>query len=838
MSPRPGPTPGEDATGVAFVPLKADDVAVDVEVPRERSKTVTSKDKKVIADFYRSFEYTMVFPMMGDEDDAKFDPNDRDNAMQSKTSRIVINSMLAGGFEVYTYLSVQKDELYCLFTAPQNVLADFADNINFNMPLDDIYCKTQLAQGSIIHKYKPIKIADETRFSELHPFDFLYGKYGKSVDQKIYARTGGGSGDDDVDDIFTGSLKLKLMYNMLVASKRDGGCKLDIQGMLLRNEILALYPSHNESDIHAIMTEVESSCLTMPWNYPFELLRNYFGEKFGLIFVFIGEQSKLLILPVIIGFIVQMIVWSTGPNYSHPILPFFGMFSCMWAMAWINFWESKSAYTAMQWGQTGFEKSELERPQFKGDLITSPVTGQFELWYPPHMKRMKRLKGIIVIIFTIALVLGTVTGIYVMRFALEKDYGSNAATIASFATTVQIAIYNKIYTSLAIGLNDMENHKTDTQYQDSLIAKTFVFQFVNSYVSFFYVGFIAPYIPSSAETNPEHKGYLGQCGYFNCMMPMSNNLAIIYASRLTSNNIIDVALEWYAYRSKLQAEMEGITADVIMTPPEEQYVLLKTDAMQDSIGIFADMAIQFGFSILFVVALPICFFFTFLSNAVRSRLIVRKYLEWHQRPIPNSCEDIGTWTDIFSFISYAAVFTNGALICFTMDVLKTDSEVNEQYLYDTSNSLKFARANLSSIGRVWVYFGFVMTVIFAQFLISYAIESSPYTVDLQLERNKFITDKLIDHIEDDDFNEDDDDNEDDLNILAESMEANEDGGQLNSRFCALDCFGDSGSPSGRRLKKVSAHLEQFPVFATPKYADDIKPSLNFENYQATTKKRN
>ena len=58
----------------------------------------------------------------------------------------------------------------------------------------------------------------------------------------------------------------------------------------------------------------------------------------------------------------------------------------------------------LQWGQTGFEKSELERPQFKGDLITSPVTGQFELWYPPHMKRMKRLKGIIVIIFTIALV--------------------------------------------------------------------------------------------------------------------------------------------------------------------------------------------------------------------------------------------------------------------------------------------------------------------------------------------------------------------------------------------------------------------------------------------------
>ena len=35
-----------------------------------------------------------------------------------------------------------------------------------------------------------------------------------------------------------------------------------------------------------------------------------------------------------------------------------------------------------------------------------------------------------------------------------------------------------------------ENHRTDTEYEDNLIAKTFMFQFVNSYASLIYIAFI------------------------------------------------------------------------------------------------------------------------------------------------------------------------------------------------------------------------------------------------------------------------------------------------------------------------------------------------------------
>lgn len=42
-------------------------------------------------------------------------------------------------------------------------------------------------------------------------------------------------------------------------------------------------------------------------------------------------------------------------------------------------------------------------------------------------------------------------------------------------------------------------YSTDTQFEDALIGKTFIFQFVNSFSSLFYIAFVKPYIP---ETDP------------------------------------------------------------------------------------------------------------------------------------------------------------------------------------------------------------------------------------------------------------------------------------------------------------------------------------------------
>ena len=103
--------------------------------------------------------------------------------------------------------------------------------------------------------------------------------------------------------------------------------------------------------------------------------------------------------------------------------------------------------------------------------------------------------------------------------------GSSAQTVASILNAAQIQIFNFLFQFLAAVLTNRENHRTDTQYEDAMIAKLFLFQFVNSYASFFYIGFIAKYQPAQPDAQDN---WQGDCGAKNCMRPLAWNLGIIF----------------------------------------------------------------------------------------------------------------------------------------------------------------------------------------------------------------------------------------------------------------------------------------------------------------------
>jgi len=50
-------------------------------------------------------------------------------------------------------------------------------------------------------------------------------------------------------------------------------------------------------------------------------------------------------------------------------------------------------------------------------------------------------------------------------------------------------IFNAIWQKLAIAMTRWENHRTLTSYNDQLVFKIFMFQFVNSYTSLYYIAF-------------------------------------------------------------------------------------------------------------------------------------------------------------------------------------------------------------------------------------------------------------------------------------------------------------------------------------------------------------
>jgi threonine/homoserine/homoserine lactone efflux protein len=77
----------------------------------------------------------------------------------------------------------------------------------------------------------------------------------------------------------------------------------------------------------------------------------------------------------------------------------------------------------------------------------------------------------------------------------QGNLGWAVSFIASLLNVSQIMLFNLIYQGIAVKLTDQENHRTDTEYENALILKVFVSQFINSYASLFFLAFVAAQLP-------------------------------------------------------------------------------------------------------------------------------------------------------------------------------------------------------------------------------------------------------------------------------------------------------------------------------------------------------
>ena len=384
----------------------------------------------------------------------------------------------------------------------------------------------------------------------------------------------------------------------------------------------------------------------------------------------------------------------------------------MWSVFMLEFWKRKEKDFAIRWGTLDFEENEQDRSEFKGQAIKSFIQDGQMRYYPSRTRCINIFQSSIVVVALIAVVIGAVAGIYLMRESLQHEVGSAAQSITSVVNVVQIQIMNFTYNFLVTELTNRENHRTETDYEDSMITKLFVFQFVNSYASFFYLAFFAQYFDS-------------ECGDDGCMSVLAINLAIVYGSRLITGNITELLLPYLSYLYRYNAEI--LTSSAEMSRPEKEFYLDTYDSRKSSLVDYAEVAIQFGYNALFATALPISSFFSLASNFVEIKGDAWKLVNIFQRPVPIIAEDIGSWQSIFLLLTVASVITNAALIVFTMNDLDGYSD-------------KF---------RYWIFIGFQWVCFSTQFFIMAAIPDIPESIQYHKQRSIYLNNKIIDQVADD-----------------------------------------------------------------------------------------
>ncbi|KAJ1632628.1 calcium-activated chloride channel-domain-containing protein [Pavlovales sp. CCMP2436] len=91
--------------------------------------------------------------------------------------------------------------------------------------------------------------------------------------------------------------------------------------------------------------------------------------------------------------------------------------------------------------------------------------------------------------FSTLLVLCAMAANLTFRLWLVKHLPRDGPILGGLATGVSIQVLGTTFKYVAAALTEWECWRTDTQHEDALIAKVFVFEVVNNYSSLFYLAF-------------------------------------------------------------------------------------------------------------------------------------------------------------------------------------------------------------------------------------------------------------------------------------------------------------------------------------------------------------
>lgn len=660
-----------------------------------------------------SWDYIVVFKVI------KADDKLTDMQENGKFSmRTIVSRLAEAGLQTKLFFSIQNDEVYCKIRCPLTRLLKEAHRIGHKLQLSPFAISNALSEGHLVgsedHDWAPVNIPKDLNQSYLDPYDFIYASF---VKEKIDLFQVQGN-----NTIFRGVDRLKLIQSIIKARMDVGGCHMDLYKMISKKAILAYFPLHDLVELRSLEGKW-LRFLQPPWLQKVDDVRNYYGEKIALYFLWLGHYTTWLIGAAAAGLLVWMIVAGEDNNPDSPIMPYFAAFIAVWSSMFVETWYPKEKLYAMKWGTVGYEEIEQERTEFKGPEKPSPVTGVKRQHFSIVIFYQRVAFSSAIITLLICVVSAMLAAIFYFKIYYTVNSsdliynGTNyASTIAGLLNALQIQFMNYVYGLVSVALNDYENHRTDTQYEDALIIKTFAFQFVNSYATLFYVAFVKPYLTADP------------C-YPSCMLELQASLGTIFLTRLATGNFLKLFLPWLDSKMRTNSETKG-TSGRALSEVEKMFLQAPYYNL-DTFNCYADMMIQFGYATLFVTGYPLSAVMALINNYISLRIEAWKLTQLCRRPEPLGAEDLGTWAGILELLMFAAVGTNCAMVIFT----------------------SASTINLTWSSRTWIFI--LMISIFYSFklLIAFNTANVSDEVVIQLGRQDFIVGKLFENIADDDLND-------------------------------------------------------------------------------------
>jgi len=671
---------------------------------------------------------SVILPSNGEESKEESKEKTTEDTDGSPYSYFIANRLYNAGLEFEVIYSKPYNKLFFLIRAPPHRLHKEALHTNFVQQLDPEKARAKAEAGNPEMHIKPFRIEHKTSFSKCDPYDHIFVPYrSKAAEQGLYKKYD--------NAIFITKDRLKLIMSILESPVKEpsNGCRLLINHLISSNKIDACFPLTSSKELENVLSKIIDYKVS-PFHLPINPILHYFGEKIALYFAFLGYYTSFLVVSGLIGLIFWIIVLANGNNPDTAAVPYFGYFIMIWSGVFQALWDQQRQKLNVKWGMVGFEQRESLRPEFEGVIINSYIDGKPIKYFPEWKKKFRFTLSVSVVAIMIGIVLTAVGSIFRLRVYLDKkNYslgGLTGSNIAAVINAVQIQILNFCYAKLSVFMTDYENHRTDTEYEDSLISKTFLFQFVNSYSSLFYIAFVAKSVGDDCSYNN------------NCMKVLNIQLGTIFLLQIFSN-VFEMGLPVIKKFASLCTANRSGAKDIdsfeeSMTPYEKQFELDTYDILMGTFQDYLELVVQFGYCTMFATAFPLAPTLALINNLLEFRVDGFKICRLMRRPWPAGAEDIGAWEHILTMISSAAIIVNSALICFTGSFY-----------------------SLSSVMKVWLFIIMCVAIFGVRYFTYLVVPDVPRIVQIQVARQEFIQSKLIDL---------DPDLDDDITVIADDSE--------------------------------------------------------------------
>ncbi|KAK7170463.1 hypothetical protein R3I94_000619 [Phoxinus phoxinus] len=449
---------------------------------------------------------------------------------------------------------------------------------------------------------------------------------------------------------------------------------------------------------------------------PVNDIKDYFGEKVALYYLWLGWYTRMLIPAAVIGIVVFLYglaffntsplihevcdsntimcprcdtrcsAWNLSDTCTYAKVSqlfdnegtvFFAMFMAIWATLFLEVWKRHRALYVSKWKV--FDWCE-EEEELILEIVNDPqcIPKEFRHSYLRSIVVLLLVTLVLVVIIglTHALVICRVLAAILLSESNWHFLREHATTIAMLLGAVlhyiTIQVMTRVNKTVAFKLCEFEKTRSFAATEKRFTVKMFTFQFFTLFSSLFYVAFFLGRFNGYPGNYNRIAGKwrLEECHPSGCLTDLFIQMAVILVLKQTINNIFEFTVPWLklCFRRTCREEDSNLIPCDPCSNWMENYNLSDVNAFS-LFNEFLEMVLQFSFTTIFVAAFPLAPLLALINNIFEIRLDAIKMVSLERRLVPRKTNDIGVWTGILEAVGVMAVIANGLVIGISSDFI-------------------------------------------------------------------------------------------------------------------------------------------------------------------------